>query len=210
MIRLYNGWTKAAPYESIKVADIGDINVNLFDLKDTCKKIREAYRKIVATGCIPLTLGDKSLSICRNTQISFESTVNMLLLHFSWISRRWSHDCISNSSSRCWEVGANTRDVPPKFAVRAHIYSEMLLFLLFRHGPVGLIHVDAHADTSDMILGEKIGHGTPFRRCVDEGLLDCKRVVQIGLRGSGYSPDNYEWSRAQVSWCFISNHALCR
>ncbi|XP_016117982.1 agmatinase, mitochondrial-like [Sinocyclocheilus grahami] len=75
--------------------------------------------------------------------------------------------------------------------------SEILLFLLFRHGPVGLIHVDAHADTSDMILGEKIGHGTPFRRCVDEGLLDCKRVVQIGLRGSGYSPDNYEWSRAQ-------------
>lgn len=63
---------------------------------------------------------------------------------------------------------------------------------------MGLIHVDAHADTSDMILGEKIGHGTPFRRCVEEGLLDCKRVVQIGLRGTGYSADSYEWSRAQV------------
>nr|XP_019960566.1 PREDICTED: agmatinase, mitochondrial [Paralichthys olivaceus] len=66
-----------------------------------------------------------------------------------------------------------------------------------KHGPVGLVHVDAHADTSDVVLGEKIGHGTPFRRCVEEGLLDCKRVVQIGLRGSGYSPDAYEWSRAQ-------------
>lgn len=63
---------------------------------------------------------------------------------------------------------------------------------------MGLIHVDAHADTSDVILGEKIGHGTPFRRCVEEGLLDCKRVVQIGLRGTGYSADSYEWSRAQV------------
>lgn len=63
---------------------------------------------------------------------------------------------------------------------------------------MGLIHVDAHADTSDVVLGEKIGHGTPFRRCVEEGLLDCKRVVQIGLRGSGYSADSYEWSRAQV------------
>lgn len=67
-----------------------------------------------------------------------------------------------------------------------------------RHGPVGLIHVDAHADTTDMALGEKIGHGTPFRRCVEEGLLDCKRVVQIGLRGTGYTPDSYEWSREQV------------
>lgn len=58
--------------------------------------------------------------------------------------------------------------------------------------------MDAHADTSDVVLGEKIGHGTPFRRCVEEGHLDCKRVVQIGLRGSGYSADSYEWSRAQV------------
>ncbi|KAI4790202.1 hypothetical protein KUCAC02_034779, partial [Chaenocephalus aceratus] len=59
-------------------------------------------------------------------------------------------------------------------------------------------HVDAHADTSDVVLGERIGHGTPFRRCVEEGLLDCSRVVQIGLRGSGYSADSYAWSRAQV------------
>lgn len=67
-----------------------------------------------------------------------------------------------------------------------------------RHGPVGLVHVDAHADTSDLMLGEKIAHGTPFRRCVEEGLLDRERVVQIGLRGSSYSADAYEWSRAQV------------
>lgn len=67
-----------------------------------------------------------------------------------------------------------------------------------RHGPVGLVHVDAHADTSDVMLGEKIGHGTPFRRCVEEGLLDPGRVVQVGLRGSSYSADAYAWSRAQV------------
>ncbi len=114
MIRLYNGWTRAAPYESIRVADIGDINVNLFDLKDTCKKIREAYREIVATGCIPLTLGEKTFSICRNAWIRFESTFNMLLLHLSWIPRRGSYNCIPNSTSRCWEVGANTRGLPSK------------------------------------------------------------------------------------------------
>lgn len=56
MLRTYCG-TGAAPWESLMVADIGDVNVNLYDLKDACKRIREAYRKVVATGCIPLTLG---------------------------------------------------------------------------------------------------------------------------------------------------------
>ncbi len=63
---------------------------------------------------------------------------------------------------------------------------------------MGLVHVDAHTDTADMVLGEKIGHATPFRRSVEEGLLDCKRVVQIGLRGTGYSPDSNEYGRTQV------------
>uniref|UniRef100_H2YD34 Agmatinase n=1 Tax=Ciona savignyi TaxID=51511 RepID=H2YD34_CIOSA len=52
-----------------------------------------------------------------------------------------------------------------------------------KHGPVGLVHVDAHGDCADLMLGEKIAHGTSFRRAVEEGLLDTKRVVQIGLRG---------------------------
>ncbi|KAF0035900.1 hypothetical protein F2P81_011212 [Scophthalmus maximus] len=138
MLRAYNSGTRAAPYESLMVADIGDVNVNVYDLKDTCKRIREAYRIILATGCIPLTMG-----------------------------------------------GDHTIAYPILQAVAE------------KHGPVGLVHVDAHADTSDVVLGEKIGHGTPFRRCVEEGLLDCKRVVQIGLRGSSYSADSYEWSRAQ-------------
>ncbi len=45
--------------------------------------------------------------------------------------------------------------------------------------------------------GEKIAHGTPFRRAVEEGLLDCNRVVQIGLRGSGYHADDFDWCREQ-------------
>lgn len=66
-----------------------------------------------------------------------------------------------------------------------------------KHGPVGLVHVDAHADINDEMFGEKIAHGTPFRRAVEEGLLDCRRVVQIGLRGTGYSADEFDWSRDQ-------------
>lgn len=69
-----------------------------------------------------------------------------------------------------------------------------------RHGPVGLLHVDAHMDTADKALGEKLYHGTPFRRCVEEGLLDCKRVVQIGIRGSSSTLDTYRYSRNQVTY----------
>uniref|UniRef100_A0A452H473 Uncharacterized protein n=1 Tax=Gopherus agassizii TaxID=38772 RepID=A0A452H473_9SAUR len=132
MVRTYNPSTGAAPFHSLMVADIGDVNVNLYNLQDSCRQIREAYQKIVAAGCIPLTLG----SVCA-----------------------------------C--------PVP------------------IRHGPVGLVHVDAHTDTGDTALGEKIYHGTPFRRCVDEGLLDCKRVVQIGIRSSSYTPDPYKYCRDQ-------------
>lgn len=57
LLRNYSG-TGVAPWESMMVADIGDVNVNLYNLKDACKRIREAYRKVVATGCVPLTLGE--------------------------------------------------------------------------------------------------------------------------------------------------------
>jgi len=65
------------------------------------------------------------------------------------------------------------------------------------HGPVGLVHVDAHADINDHMFEEKIAHGTPFRRAVEEGLLDVNRVVQIGLRGTGYADDDFDWPRQQ-------------
>ena len=60
------------------------------------------------------------------------------------------------------------------------------------------MHVDAHSDTSDSMMGEKLAHGTPFRRAVEDGCLDTNRVIQIGLRGSGYSPFDYDWAREQV------------
>ena len=66
-----------------------------------------------------------------------------------------------------------------------------------QHGPVALVHVDAHADINDKMFGEPIAHGTPFRRAVEEGLLDCKRVFQIGLRGTGYAAVDFDWPRAQ-------------
>ncbi|NXT29004.1 SPEB protein, partial [Syrrhaptes paradoxus] len=73
----------------------------------------------------------------------------------------------------------------------------ILQALAEKHGPLGLVHVDAHSDTTDTTLGERISHGTPFRRCVEEGLLDCGRVVQIGIRGSAYDPDPNKYIRDQ-------------
>jgi guanidinobutyrase len=64
-----------------------------------------------------------------------------------------------------------------------------------RHGPVGLVDVDAHADTGEHMFGERIAHGTVFRRAFEEGLLDGDRVVQIGLRGTGYGSGDWEWGR---------------
>jgi len=66
-----------------------------------------------------------------------------------------------------------------------------------KHGPVALVHVDAHADVNDDMFGERIAHGTPFRRAVEEGLLQCDKVWQIGLRGSGYSTEDFDWPRQQ-------------
>lgn len=63
------------------------------------------------------------------------------------------------------------------------------------HGPVGVIHVDAHSDINDTMFGEKIAHGTPFRRAYEEGLIEPSKVFQIGLRGTGYSAEDFDWSR---------------
>lgn len=72
------------------------------------------------------------------------------------------------------------------------------------HGPLGLVHVDAHADCNDTMFGEPVAHGTPFRRAVEEGLLDGSRVVQLGLRGTGYGPNDLGWGRAQGFWSIMA------
>jgi guanidinopropionase len=63
--------------------------------------------------------------------------------------------------------------------------------------PIGMIHVDAHSDTNDRYFGDNMyTHGTPFRRAVEEGLLDPKRVVQIGIRGPIYSADDMAFAES--------------
>jgi guanidinobutyrase len=138
MLRPYNMATRAAPFDSLRIADAGDVAINTFDLGKSIGIIERHYDALLATGCTPLTMG-----------------------------------------------GDHTISLPILRAMRR------------KYGPVGLVHVDAHADVNDEMFGEKIAHGTPFRRAVEEGLLDCRRVAQIGLRGTGYAADDFDWPRQQ-------------
>ena len=61
-----------------------------------------------------------------------------------------------------------------------------------KHGPVALVQFDAHTDTHDLYFGHKYSHGSPFRRAVEEGLIDPYKSTQIGIRGTLYDCHDYE------------------
>jgi len=65
---------------------------------------------------------------------------------------------------------------------------------LAKDRPIGMIHIDAHCDTGDDYMGSKFHHGAPFSRAVEEGLLDPKRTVQIGIRGTVNDLDLWKFS----------------
>lgn len=77
-----------------------------------------------------------------------------------------------------------------------HLVTLPVLRAIAADRPVGLVHFDAHTDTGDRYFdGQIYTHGTPFRRAVEEGLLDPRRTIQIGIRGSMYSEDDHSFSR---------------
>ena len=136
MLRPYNIWTRAAPFDSLRIADIGDVPINTFDLKDAVRRIEAFYDSVLTHPVIPMTLG-----------------------------------------------GDHTLTLP------------VLRSIAKKHGPVGLVHIDAHADINDHMFGESIAHGTPFRRALEEGLIDADHTFQIGLRGTGYTAEDFDWAR---------------
>jgi guanidinopropionase len=76
-----------------------------------------------------------------------------------------------------------------------HAISLPILRAVAANGPVGMVHIDAHCDTGDDYMGSRFHHGAPFRRAVEENLLDPKRVIQIGIRGSTNDPDMWGFSQ---------------
>lgn len=77
-----------------------------------------------------------------------------------------------------------------------HAISLPILRAVAAKGPLGLVHIDAHCDTGDDYLGSRFHHGSPFRRAVEEGLLDPARVIQIGIRGTTNDRDIWGFSQA--------------
>jgi len=100
---------------------------------------------------------------------------------------------------------ANAR---PLTAGGDHLVTLPILRSLAKKGPVGLIHFDAHSDTYDSFFGNRYNHGTPFRRAVEERLLDPRRMIQIGLRGAISDASNFDFARAAgVRIVFIEEFA---
>ena len=88
----------------------------------------------------------------------------------------------------------NEASVTPLSAGGDHSITLPILRAIAKTGPVGMVHFDAHCDTGDDYLGSKFHHGAPFRRAVEEGLLDPERTIQIGIRGSVNEPAIWKFS----------------
>lgn len=138
MVRPYGMATRAAPFDSFQIADIGDVPLNTFNLLKSVEIIEAYYDEVVNQNVKPVSLGG-------------DHTIALTILRS----------------------------------------------LAKKHGKMALVHVDAHADINDVMFGEKIAHGTIFRRAVEEGLVDGSKMVQIGLRTTGYAADDFDWSRDQ-------------
>ncbi|MBV2359701.1 agmatinase [Thalassococcus sp. CAU 1522] len=91
-------------------------------------------------------------------------------------------------------VGAGIR---PLTAGGDHLTSLPVLRALAKDGPLGMVHFDSHTDLFHSYFGGTMyTHGTPFRRAVEEGLLDPGRVVQIGIRGTMYDAEDRDFAAA--------------
>jgi len=104
-----------------------------------------------------------------------------------------SIDIIEAFYQKVVQTGAKTLSMGGDHTVTLPI----LRALAKRYGKMALVHVDAHADVNDTMFGEKVCHGTIFRRALEEGLVAGEHMFQIGLRATGYSAEDFEWSRQQ-------------
>jgi guanidinopropionase len=89
------------------------------------------------------------------------------------------------------------KGIKPLTAGGDHLTSLPVLRALANKGPLGMIHFDSHTDLFHSYFdGTMFTHGTPFRRAVEENLLDPKRVVQIGIRGTQYDSEDLDFANS--------------
>jgi len=136
LVRPYGMATRAAPFDSFQIADVGDVPLNAYNLEKSLAIIETHFDGLLATGTKTAAMGG-------------DHTITLPIL-------RAQHRM---------------------------------------HGPMALVHVDAHADINDAMFGEAITHGTIFRRAIEEQLVDPRHMFQIGLRATGYAAEDFDWAR---------------
>ncbi|SEG56215.1 agmatinase [Marinobacterium lutimaris] len=90
--------------------------------------------------------------------------------------------------------GIKAAGVMPISAGGDHSITLPILRALAKDGPVAMVHFDAHCDTGDFYLGSKFHHGSPFKVAAEEGLIDPKKTIQIGIRGGVTDRDIWKFS----------------
>ena len=89
------------------------------------------------------------------------------------------------------------KGIKPLTAGGDHLTSLPVLRALANKGPLGMIHFDSHTDLFHSYFdGTMYTHGTPFRRAVEENLIDPKRVIQIGIRGTQYDSEDLDFANS--------------
>jgi guanidinopropionase len=152
--------------------------------------VREQSRHIRR---IHQTLGFSPFDVCRIADVgdapvrsfSIHDSVRMIEEHFA---------SIANIGAASLAIGGD------------HTITLPILRGIVRGGPVGMVHIDAHSDTLDAIQGERICNGTPFRRAIEENLVDAKRMVQIGIRETLFDSDDHDWAKqAGITMIFMDD-----
>jgi agmatinase len=128
LLRPYHPGLDVAPFDTVQVADAGDVAASPFDILAAVAAVEEGADRLLAAGARLVTIG-----------------------------------------------GDHTIALP------------LLRAVARRHGPVALLHFDAHLDTWDTYFGAEYTHGTPFRRAVEEGVLDTSALSHVGIRGPLYA-----------------------
>ena len=100
-----------------------------------------------------------------------------------------AHKCIEDFYTQL-----NIKGIIPISAGGDHSVTLPILRALGKNGPVGMVHIDAHADTGGPFQGFKFSHGSPFKIAVEDGVLDPKRTIQIGIRGTVSQADYWQFS----------------
>ena len=120
--------------------------------------------------------------LCRVADVGDVNFTNPFIIEQSFVD-------IKKFYERIWKAGAL-----PLSAGGDHSITLPILRAIASEKNVGVIHIDAHTDMSDQEFGYKFTHGTPFRRAIEEELIDPKRMIQIGIRGAQNSEESWKAS----------------